>query len=100
MPFVSSHSRLPDRERSEQIVSSSTNRGLCSRIKLHRTVCVSHARQDKASCCRLRIEPFFGVHSHMSAQQLCLAGSTLSLPAERRDGDAMFLGCRQQCLAT
>jgi hypothetical protein len=53
-----------------------------SRIELHRALRVSHARQDKSTRSRLGIEPLLSVHSHVPAQQLRLAGATLSLPAE------------------
>jgi hypothetical protein len=63
-------------------LSTGHTRSAGSRIKRHRALCVSHARQDKSSCPRLRIEPLFSVHANMAAQQLRFAGSTLSLPAE------------------
>src|SRR5271170_4745547 len=71
-----------------------------SNIKLHRTLRVAHACQHISLRLGIRIEPFLGVHSYVPLQEPRFAGSTLSLPAGRRDADSVFFSRLQQCLTS
>src|SRR5271154_5332755 len=68
-------------------------------IELHHATRVAYARQHKALRLGIWIEPFFGVHSYVAFQELRFAGSTLSLPAGRRDADSVFFSRLQQGLS-
>src|ERR1700689_5207593 len=58
-----------------------------------------HAHKHKALRSPIGVESLFRVHAYISRQQPRFAGSTLSLPAGRRDADSVRFGRLQQCLS-
>jgi len=58
-----------------------------------------YACRYKSLRSRIWIEPIFRVHSYIPIQKFRFAGSTLPLPAGRRDRDTLFFGCLQHRLA-
>lgn len=62
------------------------------RVDRYITLRVTHAGQDVATLLQLRSESLFALHMNSTFEQLCRAGSTMSLTATERHPYSARLG--------